>query len=202
MSVTSTERPRFPSRRLSVSDYRRMADAGIFAPHERLELIEGQLLEMAPIGTRHAATTDKLNREFGRRVADTAIVRVQNPLLLAPDSEVQPDLMLLEPREDFYAGSHPVAADVLLLIEVADASRRYDRDVKLPLYARHRVAEVWLIDLEEGCLEIHRTPAADGYRLVLHPDIDEQIAPERLPACALRVGELFPPPTMPSTPGL
>lgn len=192
MSVARTERTMPPHRRLSVGDYHRMADADIFAPHERLELIEGELIEMTPIGSRHAATTDQLTRLFSRLIVDAAIVRVQKPIVLAPDSEVQPDLMLLEPRQDFYAGGHPVAADALLLIEVADASRRYDRDVKLPLYARHRIAEVWLIDLEDGCLEVHREPGPKGYGVVLGPDTEEEIAPAHLPACVLRVSELFP----------
>lgn len=149
--------------RLSVAQYHRMGEAGIFAPDARVELIEGELVEMAPIGTRHASTVNRLNRLLVAATGKQAVVTVQNPLRLGDHSEPQPDLLLLRPREDFYAAAHPVATDVLLLIEVADSTARLDREIKLPLYARHGVAEVWIVDLDARLLLVHRDPAGDTY---------------------------------------
>ncbi len=155
--------PLLTRHRLTVADYYRMGEAGVFAPNARVELIEGEVIDMAPIGTRHAATVARLNRAASMAVGTKAIVSVQNPLRLGELSEPEPDLMLLKPRADFYADAHPTAADVLLLIEVADTSARYDREIKLPLYARHGVPEVWIVDLEARLLRFHRAPAGEAY---------------------------------------
>ncbi|HOM14528.1 MAG TPA: Uma2 family endonuclease, partial [Rubrivivax sp.] len=155
--------PLLSRHRLSVADYYRMGEAGIFAPNARVELIDGEIIDMAPIGARHAAAVSRLNRAVTAAVNTRAIVSVQNPLRLSDLSEPEPDLMLLQPRADFYADAHPGAADVLLLIEVADASARYDREIELPLYARHGVPEVWIVDLEARLVRFYRQPAGDAY---------------------------------------
>jgi Uma2 family endonuclease len=149
--------------RLTVADYYRMAEAHVLLPDARVELIDGEVIDMATIGTRHAATVGKLTRALMRAVGDQAIVWAQNPLRLGEFSEPEPDLMLLAPRADFYSAAHPGAADVQLLIEVSDTSARYDREIKLPLYARHGVPEVWIVDLDNHQLHMFRQPRGDVY---------------------------------------
>ena len=151
--------------RLTVHDYHRMADAGIFGEDDRIELIGGDLIDMAPIGSGHAAVVNRLNEAFVLACAGRAIVAIQNPVRLDDLSEPQPDVSILRRRADFYgAGGHPGPADVLLLVEVVDSSLRFDKSVKLPLYARAGIAEVWIVDLQARALDAHREPADGGYR--------------------------------------
>jgi Uma2 family endonuclease len=149
--------------RLTVADYHRMAETGVLTETARTELIEGEIIDMAPIGTRHASAVTRVARRCERVVGDAAIVWQQNPLRLDEHSEPEPDLLLLKPRDDFYASAHPVPADVLLLIEVSDSTARYDREIKLPLYARHGVSEVWIIDLDAKLIRCFRKPHGNEY---------------------------------------
>jgi Uma2 family endonuclease len=149
--------------RITVDEYYRMAEVGLFAPDARVELIEGEIIDMAPIGSRHAGIVNKLNKLLVQAVGERAVVAVQSPIRLSTRSEPQPDVALLKPRPDFYVRGHPVPADVLLVIEVSDATLRYDRTVKVPLYARHGIAEVWIADLENGLLHLFRSPAGATY---------------------------------------
>src|SRR6266487_355884 len=140
----------YPQRHaVSAQEYLRMGDAGVFAPDARLELIEGEIVEMAPIGSRHAGAVKALNRLFSRLVGDQAVVSVQDPVIIGDRSVPQPDLALLKPRADSYSGAHPTAADVLLMVEVADTTLPFDMDTKVPLYARSGIAEVWVVDLQD-----------------------------------------------------
>ncbi len=150
--------------RLTADDYHRMGEAGIFAEEDRVELIEGEIIEMAPIGSQHAAYVARLQKLLERSAGDQAIIWVQNPVVLNDRSEPEPDICLLRPRKDFYASAHPHPADVLLIIEVADTSLTYDRDLKLPLYARHGIPEVWIVDLENRCLHVFTEAAETGYQ--------------------------------------
>ena len=153
-----------PARRpLSVDDYHRMADADIFGPEERVELIEGEIMAVPPVGPDHASLVDRLNRTFGRAVGDAAIVRVQNPVHLSRFSEPQPDLCLLAPRDDFYAGFHPRPADTLLAVEVAESSLAYDTTRKVPLYASEGVPELWIVDVAGRAVARYRSPGPRGY---------------------------------------
>jgi len=149
--------------RLTVDDYYRMAEVGLLPPDARVELIEGGIVDMAPIGSRHAAAVDLLAERFMRAVAGAAIVRIQGPIRLGRSSEPQPDLAVLRLRTDRYANSHPTAADVLLLVEVSDTTLQFDRDVKSALYARHSVPELWIVDLSHSELQIFREPQREGY---------------------------------------
>jgi Uma2 family endonuclease len=149
--------------RLSVGDFQRMAEAGIFQEDDRVELIEGEIVDMTPIGSGHAGAVKRLSNLIKLAVGERAIVSTQDPIMLGEDSEPQPDLALLRPRDDFYADSHPGPEDILLIVEVADASLRYDTEVKLPLYARHGIPEAWLVDLVNKRLLIHRSPSPQGY---------------------------------------
>jgi Uma2 family endonuclease len=158
------ESPRQLARhRLTVADFHRLGAAGVLAPQDRVELIQGELVDMAPIGTRHASTVMRLNQRLVAAVGPMACVSVQSPLHVDDLSEPQPDLMLLRPRADFYRDAHPRPADVLLLIEVSDTTARYDREIKLPLYAAAAVPEVWIVDLEAGLLRCHRSPSGGEY---------------------------------------
>jgi Uma2 family endonuclease len=150
-------------RLITVDEYDQMVRSGVFPEDDRLELIEGALVAMSPIGSRHAAQITQLTHLLTRHLDGRALVSVQNAVRLAR-SEPQPDLLLLRPRPDFYAGALPRPGDVLLLIEVADTTAVFDRDVKVPLYARSGIAETWLIDLGENVVEVYRVPAAGGYR--------------------------------------
>ena len=151
-----------PSRRLfSVAEYHRLGEVGILTENDRAELIEGEIIEMTPIGSQHAACVDRLNR-FLQRLDLPAIVRVQNPICLNDRSEPEPDLCLVRPRDDYYAAGHPGPADVLLVVEVSDASIGYDRNTKLPLYAAVNIREAWLVDLSRGRVEVHTEPR-DGF---------------------------------------
>jgi Uma2 family endonuclease len=178
-------------RKLSAEQFERMGQTGILGPEARVELIEGEIIEMAPIGSRHAAAVDFLSMHFARAVGDTAVVRTQNPLRLSDDSEPQPDLMLLRPTVDRYRSAHPGPGDVLLLIEVADTTLAFDRETKLPLYAKHAVVEVCILDLDAKRLEVYREPAVGGYRRKLERQETESIAPVTLPAAVLKVGAVF-----------
>jgi Uma2 family endonuclease len=166
--------------RLTVADYDRMGEAGVFAPGTRVELIEGEVIDMASISSRHASAVARLNRAATAAVGTMAIVQIQNPVRLGDRSEPEPDLMLLKPRDNFYAHAHPTPADVLLLIEVADSSARYDREIKLPLYARHGVCEVWIVDLDARLVRFFRSPVNDTYT-----DITATETPLAAPVAAL-----------------
>ena len=153
-----------PRHRFDVDDYYRMAEAGILAPEDRVELIEGEIVDMAPIGSAHAGKVDRLTSLVGRLAADGRVIAgVQRPLRLGPRDEPQPDLVLLRPRADFYESGHPTAANVLLLVEVAESSLAFDRGPKLALYARHGVPEVWIVDLAGRAVELCRGPGPEGY---------------------------------------
>jgi Uma2 family endonuclease len=178
--------------KLSVEDYHQMGRAGILGEDSRVELIEGELIDMAPIGSLHASVVSTLSMFFARQVGELAIVSTQNPVSLPPDSEPQPDILLLKPRPDRYRNALPTAADVMLLIEVADTTFKYDREIKLPAYARHGIAEVWLIDLKGGTLEIYREPGSKGYRKLLRPDRSETIAPALISEARLPLTEIWP----------
>ncbi|MDN5870994.1 MAG: Uma2 family endonuclease [Nitrococcus sp.] len=177
--------------RLTTADYHKMGAAGVFGPTDRVELIEGEIIDMAPIGSTHAGVVALLIKLLVRALADQAIVNVQNPVVLGDHSEPQPDLSVSRPRADFYRGAHPTPADILLLIEVAESSVNFDREVKLPLYARHNVPEVWLVDLRQKALAIHRAPLEGAYRVTLQPHDLTRIAPLELPQVVLDLSDLF-----------
>ena len=172
----------------TAEDFAVMTDSGLFADDDRIELLRGEIFEMSPVGQRHAACVRRLTNLLARRLGESAVVDAQNPLRLNELSQPQPDLVVLQPRDDFYADAHPGPEDVLVLIEVADSSLAYDRDLKIPLYARSAVPEVWLVDLEAQAVEIYRDPGPDGYRV--NERITEPTAELRstnLPRLALRL---------------
>ena len=173
-------------RRFSVDEYHRLGESGIIGPDERVELIEGEIIEMTPIGRDHASVVDRLTMLFARRAGDRAHVRVQGPVTLrALASEPQPDLLLLRPQPDYYRSGHPEPPHVLLAVEVMESSVAYDRRRKLPLYARAGFPEVWLVDVNVDVTSVYRGPTPAGYREERTVRQDDAIAPLALPDLAL-----------------
>ena len=180
-----------PRRLLSVSDYHRMGETGILAPDERVELIEGEIIAMPPIGPAHNGLVNRLIRLLDRAVGDRAIVQAQGPVRLSDLSEPEPDLALLRPRDDFYTTRIPRAHDTLLLIEVADATLNKDRTVKIPLYARHAVPEVWLVDVAGERVVAYREPGDGGYAREVEQHPPERLEPLSLEGVTIDLSSLF-----------
>ena len=185
MTLTPTRR------RFTVHDYERMAQAGVLTEDDRVELIDGEIIQMSPIGSRHAGTVDRFSKRFEQRFGDVALVRTQGPIRLGEHDEPEPDLALLKPRPDFYTTAHPTPSDILLVVEVADTSLEYDRRQKLLLYARHGIAEVWLADVNTDTILVSRDPAPSGYRTAWTVGRGDPIAPLAFPERELDGVELL-----------
>jgi len=177
--------------RFTIDDLERMVRAGILREDARIELIEGELLDMNPIGWAHQACVDWLTAFLVRQLGDRAIVRAQGPIRLSDRSLPQPDLTLLRPRSDYYRREGPVASDVLLLVEVSDTTLAYDRDVKVPLYARAGIPEVWLVDLAGEQVLVFREPDAGEYRVSAAIRSGEQVSPLAFPDLTVDVAALL-----------
>jgi Uma2 family endonuclease len=167
--------------RITVDEYYRMAEVGILQPDARVELIEGEIIDMAPIGTGHGGTVIQLNQLLHSAVGDRAYVLVQSAERLSDISEPQPDFALVKPRADFYKKKHPGPADTFLIIEVSESSLRYDLQVKGPLYARHGVPEYWVIDLPGRQVRFFRSPDSGQYTDVTSTRAPGVVAPAALP---------------------
>jgi Uma2 family endonuclease len=192
--ATATVPPMRPTpHRFTVDEYYRMAEVGILRPEARVELLDGEVVDMSPINPPHASTVERVRDLLAGRTAERAQVRSQNPVRLGDHSEPQPDLAVVRPRADYYAAGHPEPEDVLLLVEVADSTLGEDRRRKLPLYARAGVAEVWLLDLQARRLEVYRAPGPAGYARAPTYQPQQRVAPEAFPDVILRVAELLPP---------
>lgn len=180
-----------PKRLFTAGEYEAMGQAGVLDRDERLELIDGEIYQMTPIGPGHAGCVDALTFLFTARVAGRAIVRVQNPIRLGDLSEPQPDLALLRPSADFYASGHPGPEDILLLVEVTETSATFDRAVKVPLYARSGVPEVWIVDLAARCVDLQREPAPNGYLQGRRVESAGTVTPLCFPDLALAVRDII-----------
>ena len=177
--------------RFTVTEYHRMAETSMLAPEARVELIEGEIIDMPPIGSPHAGTVNYLSDHLRLAYGAHAVVSVQNPVLLDLHSEPQPDIALLCPRPDFYRSSHPIPADVLLIIEVADTSLAYDTQIKLPLYALYGIPEVWLAHIPNRQFTVHRTPTHTGYQDVQTLTDLSVLTPLLLPGVTVNLTDLF-----------
>jgi len=183
--------PVLTKHRFTTAEYYRMAETGILNPDARVELLDGEIIDMSPIGPLHGGVTKRLNRHFTRVAKGRWLVAVQDPVHLNDESEPQPDLMLLKPAADDYTARHPTARDVFLVIEVADTSLYKDRDTKLPAYARAGVSEVWIVNVLEQNIEVHREPHLGGYGSSVVLRAGEQARPLAFPDASLDVAELL-----------
>lgn len=187
MSVVSV-----PERmRISADRYQKMVATGVLTKYDHVELIDGDMINMAPIGPPHSAVVARLTRLFVLSLGDSAIVSPGASLKLGEYSVPQPDLMLLKPRMDFYAAQLPTPPDVLLLVEVSDSSLAFDRGAKRALYGRHGVAEYWVVDIPGKRLHVDREPTADGYGEAHEHTGSDTVSPRALPAVQVMVGALF-----------
>jgi Uma2 family endonuclease len=175
----------------SVEEYHKLADAGVLHEDSRVELIEGELIKMPPIGPPHASNVETLAELLMLKLARRAIVRIQDPIWLNDHTEPEPDLVIAKLQPGRYRKSHPRPEDVLLIVEVADSTLEYDRKVKMPLYAEHGIAEAWLLDLTAKQLEIYLEPSNNGYRQCLKPPRDAVITPTPFPDVQVNLAELF-----------
>jgi Uma2 family endonuclease len=182
-----------PQRRLlTLDEYHQMIEAGVLSEDERIELIQGEIIEMSPIGNRHAGCVRWFLRSFSSRLASRAVIDVQDPVSLEEQqSEPQPDVVLFRYREDCYRAQLPTPEDVLLVVEVADSSFVYDRDVKIPLYAKAGIPEAWLVAFPSDSVFSYRNPSPTGYQTVREYRRGEVIAPEAFPDEQFTVDEIL-----------
>ncbi|MEA2783905.1 MAG: hypothetical protein QOF71_9 [Candidatus Eremiobacteraeota bacterium] len=193
IAAARTNRANFTVRPLTVAEYYRMAEAGILAPREPVELLDGQLIAMPPMGPPHGYTVHAVARYFFKRFSELAYVSVQGPVALDRWSEPQPDVMLSALPMEQYAVAHPTPAQVLLVVEVAASSLRYDAGMKLRAYARGGVRECWIVDLEHEHVDVYREP--DGERFKKHRRVGrgKSISPLAFPDDAVAVTDILPP---------
>lgn len=168
-----------------------MAETGVLRPDARVELLNGEIIDMSPIGPFHGGVTDYLNEIFTTASKGRWRTRVQNPLRLDDHSEPQPDVMLLKPAPDFYRQRHPQPEDVFLLIEVSDSTLAADQAEKLPAYGRAGVAEMWIVNLNELTIEVYREPHFTGYGSKTIVRAGDTIAPLAFPDAVVDVTELL-----------
>jgi hypothetical protein len=169
-----------------------MATTGIFGEDDRVELIDGEIVTMTPIGSRHAGAVNRLlNLFLPLQAAQTTQLSIQNPIRLSEHSEPQPDLALLRSRLDFYASSHPRPQDVFLIVEVAETSAGSDRQIKLPLYAKAGIPEVWLIDLMAEQIEVFRDPGPTGYQITTTLLKGDIVVPLAFPTLTLPIDAIL-----------
>jgi Uma2 family endonuclease len=179
--------------KFTAEEYQLMGKAGIFRPEARLELINGAIIVMSPIGLKHAVTINRLLRYlFDHIKAEQGVISAQNSFRIPDYSEPQPDILILRPRDDFYANKFPLPEDILLLIEVADSSLAYDQTTKLSLYAEHHIPEYWIANLERDILAIYRQPHNKSYlkqTLIDHPQIT--FAPLAFPEMTMTLKDIY-----------
>ena len=179
------------TRRFTTAEYHRMAAAGILRQDDRVELVDGRVVAMTPIGPRHAGCVKEITRLLYRLLGEAVILGVQDPLTLGEGSEPQPDVLVLSRSPAGYRRRHPGPDDVLLLIEVSDDSLEYDRGTKVPLYARAGIADVWIVDLDGDRIEVYRDAGPGGYRDVRVVSRGETLSPSAFPDVAVSVAEVL-----------
>ncbi|MEG5171728.1 Uma2 family endonuclease [Microcoleus sp. B3-D7] len=186
------------AKRFTIAEYHRLTELGFFGEDDRVELINGELLKMAAKGTAHETCRRRLLRELSAIVAERATLQCQSPIVLPTNSEPEPDFSLVQNRPDDYLSSHPCPGDILLLIEVADSSLSYDKQVKLPLYAEAGICNYWIFNLSQTCLECYSEPYQNapgqfGYRRTLIFLPNESVNLPYFHDLALDLSRVFPP---------
>lgn len=180
-----------PLHSFDLNTYHFLIEKGLLGEDERKELIEGRIIEMSPIGTKHASVVKKLLRLLIPKLQNMAVVSAQDPISLTNTSEPEPDIVIAKYREDFYAAHHPTPEDILLIIEVADTSLDYDREVKIPLYAKSMISEVWLINLIDNNIEIYKEPLDEKYHIMTRYYPEAVINPLLFPDLKISLAEIL-----------
>lgn len=183
-----------PQRRFTVEEYHRLAEVGVLHEDDRVELLDGVIVNMMPIGPFHGGSVKRLNRIFERLGRDRWVTSVQDPVHIGEHDEPQPDLLLLRPRDDFYSAHHPQPNDVFLLVEVADSTLLTDREDKLPIYARAGIPEVWIVNLPERIVEVYTAPESGAYTHTRRVRPGDPLAPAAFPDAGIDTGALLQPP--------
>lgn len=189
VAATTTAKAVVIRRRFTIAEYQRMGDVGIFSENERIELLAGEILQMSPIGVRHARCVNRLNRLLNRQTGTDMLVSVQNPVYLPGESALQPDLAIVRDRDP--GDLWPTLADIVLVIEVSDSTLAYDQKTKLPIYAAADIAEAWIVDLAAETVERHTDPRDGSYRLVASARPGESLASTVLPALTIPVADIL-----------
>jgi Uma2 family endonuclease len=179
--------------RFTVDEWHRMGETGLFGEDARLELLDGQVIEMAPIGSPHAGAVNRLNHLLTTAFGPRALIAVQNPVVLDDRSEPQPDLAVLRPRQDDYAQSHPTPPEILLIIEVSDTTLAFDRERKAAAYARAAVPEYWIVDLTGDQVVVMREPSPAGYLDIRPLGRGHDLSIAALPDVTFEVGQVLGP---------
>ena len=178
-------------KKFTVGQYHQMIESGILTDRDHVELIQGEIIEMSPVGRRHAACVDRLNELFVLKFFQKALIRVQSPILLSDNSEPQPDVSILQRREDFYSAGHPTPADIFALVEVSDSTIEFDRDVKVPMYAQEHIPEVWLVNLNDALVERYRQPTDNIYQQLQIFNLGEALSFQAFPDISIPVNQIF-----------
>lgn len=179
-------------RRFTVAEYRQMAEAGIIDPAERVELLDGEIVQMSPIGRKHIVAVNRTTRACHEQIGRRAVISTQNPVETDELGEPQPDLTLLRPRADDYLSTGPIASEALLVVEVSDSSLSKDRQIKLRIYAKAGIPEVWIENLVDDVIEVYTDPESNGYRNVRVARRGETVRPTAFPDVELKVDDLLP----------
>jgi Uma2 family endonuclease len=180
-----------PRHKITVDEYYRMAEEGLLAPDARVELIEGEIIPMPPIGTVHAARTTYITRQLFRALGEHVGIRTQNPMRLSEHTETEPDVVLTVAMEDEFLHRHPTPPDTLLVIEVSHSTLRYDKETKLPLYAKSGVPEVWIVNIPGQCIDVYRRPHGNRYELESRILSAQPLTMERLPGVEIDLSKVF-----------
>ena len=177
--------------RFSIEEFNKLGEAGIFDEDDRVELLDGEIIVMSPIGSQHAGISMRLHWTLQRRLGDRVLVNGQNPAVLDDFSEPLPDITLLKPKSDFYTSAHPRPEDIFLLIEVSDSTLRYDRGRKLRKYAERKLTEVWVVHVKQGVIEQFREPIAGEYSLSETLERSQKISLAAFPEIEFLVEDLI-----------
>lgn len=153
-------------KKFTTDEYHQLIETGLLKEGDRVELLEGEIINMAAMGSFHAGCVNRLTHLFTKAFSGEAIISVQNPISISKYSEPEPDFALLRPREDFYTESHPRPEDIYLIVEISVSSLEYDRGFKLPLYARAGIKEAWVVNLDESCVEVYTKPSEHEYDMM------------------------------------
>ncbi len=178
-------------KKFTITEFEQMAETGIIKDEDRFELIEGELIDMGKIGKRHASCVDRLNDLFRDKFGKGVLVRSQNPIQLGNYSQPQPDLAILTRKNDYYETAHPTPEDIFLLVEVADTTIETDREIKIPLYAKHNILEVWLINLNREVVEVYSQSNLNSYSKETILTKGQIISPISFPEININVDEIF-----------